>query len=285
MTVSIRVPGSTSNLGAGFDCVGLALDLWLEARVVKGEGPAHFSGTLEDLDPADDIISAIVADVLPDDTCLEVHSEIPLGRGLGSSGTATVAGIVLRNLLRRKSVDREAVFRKSATREGHPDNVAPSVFGGLVLAAPIPFSLTLSERLTVALAVPDTTVSTKAARAILPDVVSRDTTVAQAARAAALIHGLVSGNAALITHGFEDHIATPYRAALIPGYDQAVDAAKAEGAFGATISGSGPTILAIAPRGQETAVAGAMAAALMGAGNPAQPITPAVSSAGFVVGS
>jgi homoserine kinase len=281
---SIRVPGSTSNLGAGFDCLGLALDLWLEARIVEGRGPGRFTGAVAELSPEHDFVSEILGDVLPEDHHLELHSDIPLARGLGSSAAASVAGIALREALRHREPDRDRVFRTAADREGHPDNAAPSVYGGLVLSAPAPTRLEIHSKFAVALAVPSTTIDTKEARKILPDSLPRRDAVAQAAGAAALVYGLTSGDSDLVRRGFEDRIAAPHRTKLIDGYAQAADAGLHAGAHGVTISGSGPTVLAITPTNLATPVANAMAEALTAAGNSAQAMTPSVNAGGYELG-
>ena len=152
--LTIRVPGSTSNLGAGFDCIGLALDLWLEARIVLGQGPARLTGAVAELSPEHEIISEIIGETLPDDHHLEIHSDIPIAKGLGSSAAASVAGIALRETLRHREPDRDRVFRNAADREGHPDNAGPSVYGGLVLSSPNPVMLKIDPRFAVALALP-----------------------------------------------------------------------------------------------------------------------------------
>ena len=281
---TIRVPGSTSNLGAGFDCVGLALDLWLEARIVLGPGPGRFTGAVAEISPEHEIVSEILGDALPENHRLELHSDIPIGKGLGSSAAAAVAGIALRESLRHREPDRDRVFQNAADREGHPDNAAPSVYGGLVLSSPDPMRLKIGARFAVALALPHGTIDTKEAREILPDSLPRGDAVAQAAGAAALVYGLTAGDADLVRRGFEDRIATPHRAKLIAGYSAAVDAGLHAGAFGATISGSGPAILAITTPDLAPSVANAMAEALTAAGNPAEPMTPKVNETGYQLG-
>lgn len=279
----VRVPASTSNLGAGFDCLGLALDLWLEAGLADGDGPNRYSGTLDGFDPADDLVREIVGQLR--DRHLEVHSEIPVGRGLGSSAAAIVAGIAIRRLCDGQPIDRDAIFRETVEREGHPDNAGPAVFGGLVLSAHRPEPVPVSDALGIALAVPESAVDTKEARAMLPADFPREIAILQASSAASLVLGLTSGNGALVGFGMDDHIAAPFRKQLIPGFDAAVEAGRTAGAFGVTISGSGSALVAIAERGRTEAVAAAMAAAFTKHGNPARALAPAVSGKGLQVGS
>lgn len=281
--ITVRVPASTSNLGAGFDCLGLALDIWLEATVVEGEGPPRYGGTLAGLRAEHDIVRTILGDATPPAAHLEVTSDIPVSRGLGSSAAAAVAGIALRELLGGRPPEPNAVYREAAAREGHPDNAAPAVYGGLVLAASRPRRLPFDERLGVALAVPERSVDTRAARAILPDELPRATAIAQASRAAALLLGLTQGDSELIAYGMDDRIAVPHRRQLIPGFDDAVIAGCAAGAYGVTLSGSGSTLVAVTPTERTGAAAAAMARALGAAGNPARPLSPAVVVEGLVV--
>ncbi|HWP38596.1 MAG TPA: homoserine kinase [Gemmatimonadales bacterium] len=284
MPYTVRVPASTSNLGAGFDCLGLALDLWLEARLVEGSGPARLQGTLEGLDESADIMSAILRQCgVSGGWHIEARSAIPVGKGLGSSAAARVAGVALAQLARGDMLDRDAVFRHAAAAEGHPDNAGPAVYGGLFLASSPPARLTPHASLGIALAVPDAAVSTNLARARLPADVPRDTAVGQSARAAALILGLTQGDGDLIRFGMEDLIAVPRRQGLIPGFDAAVSAGNAAGAYGVTISGAGSALLALAPRERAAAAAAAMAHALTTAGNTAIGITPAVAPTGLEV--
>jgi homoserine kinase len=278
--IGVRVPASTSNLGAGFDCLGLALDIWLEVRLDEGEGPPERLGTIENLDPADDIVLRIVKDHVPDRQHLHVRSEIPVARGLGSSAAAAVAGHALLSLIKENGFDRDDVYRQAVELEGHPDNAGAATYGGFVLAAPRPARLAFNQRLGVALAVPDAPLDTKTARSILPDQISRQATIRQAGRAAALVLGLMNAEADLIAFGMDDQIAVPLRKQLIPGFDEAVIAGHGAGAIGVTISGSGSALVAITPEDQSEAVAEAMADKLSALGNHAVALTPGVSATG-----
>jgi homoserine kinase len=241
MPFAVRVPASTSNLGAGFDCVGLAVDLWLDARLVEGSGPPRYGGTL-----------------------------------------AVVAGLALADLARGTAVDRERLLERATAIEGHPDNVGPAIFGGLFLASQHPNRLNLASGVAIALAIPEGTLDTHTARERLPQAVPREVAIAQASRAAALVLGLTHGDPSLIAYGMEDQLAVPHRKSLIAGFERAVEAGTAAGAYGVTISGAGSALLALCSPDVTTAVARAMAEALTQAGNPATPLTPAVAETGLI---
>ncbi len=279
----VRVPASTSNLGAGFDCLGLALDFWLEARLVEGDGSATYAGTLEAVDPDEDFLLLALGGTVPPGMRLEVQSSIPLSRGLGSSAAARVAGLVLSRLAGDEPIDRDAVFASAEMLEGHPDNAGPAVYGSLVLVAHRPTELQFHGTLGVALAIPDQLSSTQAARAILPPRVSREAAVSQASRSAALLLGLTQGNGDLIRHGMHDRIAVPHRKQLITGFDQAVLAGLEAGAYGVTISGAGSGVLAITPKHAATEVAQAMTDAILTVGGNATTVAPEVVTGGFEV--
>jgi homoserine kinase len=281
--IGVRAPASTSNLGAGFDCLGLALEIWMEARVVEGSGDPVHSGTITRLDRQHDIVLNIAGDSVPPRHRLEIHSDIPMARGLGSSAAAAVAGYALRQLLKDNSMDRDVVYESAVSLEGHPDNAGAATFGGFVLAAPRLARLAFNRNLAVALAVPEMPIDTKAARAMLPETLPRAKTIRQASRAAALVLGLMNAEGDLIEYGMDDQIAVPLRKELIPGYDQAVSAGKAAGAFGVTISGSGSSVVAITSAETATNVAEAMASALTEHDNPSAALTPEVSERGVAV--
>lgn len=279
-SVVVRVPGSTSNLGAGFDCVGMAVDRWLTvtARRDASENATPRMvrhGTLEAvaaLRPERDTIFAgfkaactASGTATPGGLIFEAGSEIPVARGIGSSAAAAVAGAAIANAMLALRLDARTLAGVCAALEGHADNVAPSVYGGAVLALdgdPITVSaLDVHPSLVFIFAVPDFAVETKRARAALPNVVPHVTAVQAAARSAALVRGLATGEPALLAAALDDVLHVPHRRALVRGYDAVTAAATGAGAFGATLSGSGSSIVAVARTDEAAAVEAAMAAA------------------------
>jgi homoserine kinase len=197
---------------------------------------------------------------------IDATSDIPVGCGLGSSAAAIVAGVLLADAALELNLTRPQIVEIAAALEGHPDNVAPAVYGGAVLSVRTPAGL-VSTPLSVAgglellLAVPPFPSDTKAARAVLPKTLPHADAVLAASRAAALVQGLSTGDGALLGAALDDVLHVPFRRARIPGYDAVVLAAQKAGAFGATLSGAGSAILAIAPRERSAAVGAAMLAA------------------------
>jgi homoserine kinase len=195
---------------------------------------------------------------------LEASSEIQIGRGLGSSAAAIVAGAALADHLLELGLDDERLTTICADIEGHPDNVAPCVFGGAVLALRPPGGLFAVARLDVnvalalVFAVPDFTLSTKQARAVLPQSVPYPTAVSGAARAAALVEGLQRADEVMLGIGFDDVLHVPHRRHLVPGYDEVCAAALKAGAWGATLSGAGSAIVAVSVLDRAPAIGEAM---------------------------
>ena len=255
-----EAPASTSNLGPGFDCLGLALQLRM--RVVAERIPSGFSirrlGEGRDLaiDPHHDkLLGAFrhlfrLARAPVPTVAVTIRSQIPLSRGLGSSAAAIVAGLKLANHWLGDSFTPEELFREAIRLEGHPDNVAPSLFGGLTLSMPRidgsveALHLHVPRGLALTLAVPVIRVSTEEARALLPSSLPLRYAVGNTARALALQYALSSHRFELLAEALRDVYHVPYRARLIPGFDRVVEAGRRAGAYGVTISGSGPTLLA-----------------------------------------
>lgn len=281
MTANVIVSGSTSNLGAGFDFFGIAINLHLKAELSDGEGPPEYTGTLEGMTPEEDIIYQILRTAgVTRGAKLKVHSEIPLSRGLGSSGAAAVAGYSLATARKGDTFDVDLVFELARQVEGHPDNVGPSVYGGAVISAERPTRIEVHSELALAFAIPNDPIRTDDARRILPTTVPRETAVDQASRAAALVRGIANGDPELIGFGMVDRLAVPYRKDLIKGYEAATTAARDAGAYGITISGSGSTLVAITDRSKAKVVSEAMAFGLKQEGNHAVPFTSIISERG-----
>jgi homoserine kinase len=232
MACGVRVPCSTSNLGAGFDCLGLAFGRYLDAAFQPGDEPltVRRAGTLASLDVAasEDLLLTAFRDGFRRRGLAEpagritVTSQIPIGRGLGSSAAAVVAGITLAASASGSALDRVQALAIAAGAEGHPDNAAPSLFGGLVAVAyaehaPRALRLPLSDALAFVFAAPDATVSTQRARATLPSQVAHSAAVRNTARMAALLHGLAHADREALSAGFNDELHVPYRLPLIPG--------------------------------------------------------------------
>jgi homoserine kinase len=278
--VAVYAPGSVSNLGPGFDCLGVAFtgrgDL-VTAHRTDGGGvrvtsvsdaripTAAFSNTAA-------IAAAAVLRRAGVDAGLELSIEkgLPLASGMGGSAASAVAGAVAADALlglrlQRMDLLAAALDAEEVVSGRHPDNVAPSLLGGAVLTLSIdPLHVTplrIHPALSLVLATPSYTVETTRARAALPATVPRAEAVAQAARLAGLVTGLERGDADLIRRSMVDRIAEPARAALYPGYAEARAAGLEAGAAGVAVSGAGPTIVAVVT----AASAGAVGAALQAA--------------------
>jgi homoserine kinase len=289
----VRVPGSTSNLGAGFDSVGLALNRYFRASFEPGDGELRVvrGGTLAGLTVADDEDTFVRAfrtrlqkhGKETPGGLLQCESEIPLARGMGSSAAAVVAGLALADAAANAadwlSEDahtgagaRQGALAWAEAWEGHPDNAAPSLFGGLIAVArdevgrAHAFELPLAESIGLAFAAPARELNTRQARAALPATVPHPVATRAVGRTAALVRGLASGEPALLRLGFEDELHVPYRLPLIPGGRAALSAAREAGAWAATISGSGTGLLAVCAHEAAETVAAAMAAAFQAAG-------------------
>lgn len=311
-SVTVRVPASTSNLGAGFDCVGMAVDRWLTltARWDERIGAARGSAVGEDaveieragtlgvlsLEPERDFLFRGFAAAcrragraIPAGLRFQADSDIPIARGLGSSAAATLAGVVAAATLLELDFDRAALAEVATELEGHADNVAAAAYGGatLVLAERgglIVAPLVVHESLAFVFAVPDFTVETRHARAVLPATLPHSDAAHAAAKSAALVRGLESADPRLLAAGLDDVLHVPFRRSLVPGYDEVTGAATRAGAFGATLSGSGPTLVAVAPVTHAAPVVDAMVTAWRARGIVAEGFQVERPASGYEVG-
>jgi homoserine kinase len=258
--VHVRVPASSANLGPGFDALGLALGLHNEIgagesdRVtvtIEGEGAGELAVDETNV-VARAVRSAYEATGRPFRGCqIACVNRIPLARGLGSSAAAWVGGLVAGNALLGSPLDRQTLLSLAARAEGHPDNVAAALLGGLTVAygeseGARAISLPVPDSLRFIVLVPGVSMSTAQARAILPQSVPRADAVFNVQRVALLLASLQADRADLLPAALEDRLHEPYRLRLFPWMSEIVKAARAAGALGCVLSGAGPSLLAVA---------------------------------------
>jgi homoserine kinase len=293
MRVRVRVPASSANLGPGFDTLGLALALYNDvtfeesdrvAVSVEGEGEARL-----ETGPGNVVVRAArmafdAAGRSFRGASVHCVNRIPLKRGLGSSAAAWVSGLVGANALLGDPIDQNALLGLAARGEGHPDNVTAALLGGLTVSCSVGervtgVTLPVPADVRWVVLIPDAESSTREARAVLPESVSRADAVFNVQRVSLLLAWLVGGRADLLEVAMHDRLHQPYRARLFPWMDHVAAAARAAGALGCVLSGAGPAMLA-AVRGAPDPVARAMEDALRGAGLSGRALALAVDVTG-----
>jgi homoserine kinase len=262
MMITIKVPATTANLGPGFDCLGLALEFFNIVEVeylddirpkinISGEGATDLSRGKDNL-----VYQALLrlfheVGQTPPQLHLQLKNKIPLARGLGSSASAIVAGLLAANYLCKQPLSQEELLYLAIELEGHPDNVAPALLGGLVISSPKGsglgyhyLKLDPPRELQAVLCVPDFFVATEDARRVLPDRVDFQDAVFNVGRVALLLGSVFAGRWDLFPEALQDRLHQNQRKSLVPGMDLVISRAQEAGALGAALSGSGPTIIA-----------------------------------------
>lgn len=277
MSVTVRVPATTANIGPGFDCLGAALTLYnsFTFSQLPDDAPSleiTVSGVNADRVGcnADNMVYQAmktfydrIAQPIPN-VKIDIEMNVPLARGLGSSATAIVGGLVGANCLAGEPFSMQQIADLATEIEGHPDNVVPALLGGCRLSAtgvdrPWEVSeLGWHSDIVPVVAIPAFELSTAAARQVLPESYSRSDVVFNMAHLGLLMQGLATGNRDWLKAALQDKVHQPYRKALIPHFDAVEAAAIASGAQGLVISGAGPTLLALTDATSAQAVAAAM---------------------------
>jgi homoserine kinase len=268
--ISVRVPATSANLGPGYDAVGLALTLSTRIGLDRAPHPVvEVNGTGADLIPRGVEHPAyraarFVAELIGESDAhfhLIQENAIPPTRGLGGSAAALVGGAVAANDLFGGHIAAPDLLNIVCELDGHPDNAAPAMLGGLVIGTLTPEGVSAvrlePKGLKAVVAVPDFAVSTTAARRALPERIPHRDAVFNVGRSGLLLGALATGEYGLLRVAMQDRLHQPYRSHLIPGLEDVIEAALASGAYGACLSGSGPTVLAFAPEENAPRIASA----------------------------
>jgi len=243
--IKVKVPATSANIGPGFDVLGLAIDRYnifsfVEADVINEENLIYksYRRVFEYLGKS------------PTPVKIHVDGNIPMARGLGSSAACIVGGIMGANEILGNPLTKEEILKLATEIEGHPDNVAPAIYGGLVVSlmegkkihiAKVP----IKNKLNFIALVPNFELSTAKAREVLPRQIDLKDGIYNASRLSFLLTALVTGDNSLIKLGLHDRFHQPYRAKLIEGFDEIVTAVNEIGVLGCYLSGAGPTIMCI----------------------------------------
>ncbi len=275
MKVSIRVPATVANIGPGFDCLGMALPLYntitIEETVLPGSGVEINVIASEDMNnelslehiPMDENSIVYKAVELlynsigqtPSELKITIHSEIPIAKGLGSSASVIVGGLIAANELLGKPADEAALLSIATEVEGHPDNVTPAIIGGLVFSSMeedgsiLYRKLDWPEEWVLTLCVPETELATEIARSVLPSEVPMADAVYNAQRMAMFVQAVHTKDADLMKFALKDRLHQPYRMKLVPGLEKVMNNLKHEDSvLGVVLSGAGPSVLVISKK-------------------------------------
>ncbi len=260
--ILVKVPATSANLGPGFDAFGLALDLWNVTTItpakefsvqVSGEGAGKLTSGKNNLLVRAGQRVAERAGMALHPFHAECVNQIPLSSGMGSSSAAILTGMLAGNALLENPFSRDEILNLASEMEGHPDNIAAALMGGLVVSMVeggevVARKIPVDARIRVTIALPDFYLSTKQARAALPKRVLRKDAVHNISRAALVVEALRNGDLNLLGKAMTDKLHQPYRLKLIPGAASAMRAAKEAGASAVALSGAGPSVIAFAAK-------------------------------------
>ncbi|MBM3267067.1 MAG: homoserine kinase [Candidatus Sericytochromatia bacterium] len=273
----VSVPATSANLGPGFDALGMALDMALEIEMLVADADRVADAVPETPPPGRNLIfqaaeaAFAAAGRERPPISIATRASVPLARGLGSSAAAVVAGLVGANVLLGEALGADTLLSLATQIEGHPDNVAPALLGGLtaaasgpggqISAARVPLHPAIREAVGLVAIVPRVKLATAAARAALPASVPFGDATFNVARTGLLVAALAGGRPDLLAGALRDRLHQPYRAPLVPGMARMLELGTELGALAVTISGAGPTLLAWCPRARRAEIGNALAAA------------------------
>ncbi|MDJ1184295.1 homoserine kinase [Roseofilum casamattae] len=299
-TVTVKTPATTANLGPGFDCIGAALTLYNTFSFTAGSDNSYLDIKVTGAEEtqvscnADNLVYQSfvrlyehLGRAVPS-VSISIEMAVPLARGLGSSATAIVGGLMGANGLAGNPCSEAEVMELAIAIEGHPDNVVPALLGGCRLAVSreqgwLTSDIPWNPSIIPVIAIPNFELSTAEARQVLPLDYTRHDAIFNTSHMGLLVRALETGNPDWLQTALHDRIHQPYRKTLIRGYDRVEQAAINAGAFGMTISGAGPTLIALAAASQAPDVATAMARAWQTEGVEANVRSLSIDSQGATV--
>jgi len=276
--VTLRVPATTANLGPGFDTLGVALSLYNYISMVEtdnnllikveGDGAAKIPTDYSNLAyiAAAEVFQKV--GYKPKGLKIEMKNNIPIARGLGSSAAVIVGAMVAANYISGSMLSHDQILHMATCIEGHPDNVAPALFGGIAVSNQLDGE-TLYRKipppagLSTVVAIPDYELSTQKSRSVLPKTVPLSDAVYNISRVSLLVWALINSDMELMGKVMDDKLHQPYRMPLIPGMDKVAQAAKDVGAYSVALSGAGPTVIAFCTRDNADKIGEAMKSTFM----------------------
>jgi homoserine kinase len=284
---TVRVPATSANLGPGFDCLGMALDLWAEVTVEAcPEPPPSAADPLSAMieEAAHALYEAAGAQPPAGLSTAWAGGEVPVARGLGASAAARVGGLMAANALLGSPLSAEELLPLAARLEDHADNAAPALFGGLQVVVTdrgrlVHLAATIPDGLKAVLLVPEMAMPTDESRRLLPKELSREDAIHNIGRAALLVAALSEGRLDLLDVATQDRLHQPVRAQLFPAMEDVFRAAREAGALCAYLSGGGSTILALT-REDDNKIAQAMREAAQARGFEAKSLVTVPSTKG-----
>jgi homoserine kinase len=255
-SVIVQVPATTANLGPGFDCLGVALQIHNRITVARSPAPAQNAREMVDSAAADFFRAAQIAPIA---FSVQISGDVPRSRGLGSSVTVRLGMLHGLNLLTSQALPAERLFELCAALEGHPDNAAPAAFGGFTVAGGKKVArFEVEPELKFILLIPGFEIATPDARKVLPHQLDRRAAVQSCANACRITAAFASRDYELLRGAFSDGLHQPFREPLVPFLRRVIDAGESAGALGGFLSGSGSTIACVSFEKNAAAVAEAM---------------------------
>lgn len=254
--INIRVPATSANLGPGFDSLGIALDLYNKFSFEETSEGLEIIGALDTEEDRDNLVYTSMLKAFdtigykPKGLKINIDTDIPVSRGLGSSACCIIAGIIGANEIAGSPLSQDDIFKLATEIEGHPDNIAPALFGGFITSIMEEENIyynkiDIAKGLKFVAIIPDFPLSTKMAREVLPKEVSYKDAVGNVSRVSLLISALSNGRFDLLRYALKDNLHQPYRGKLIKGFDEVLEKIYEFKALGGYLSGAGPTIMAI----------------------------------------